>query len=352
VIPGRNSLDVWEEWKYRRDEGRYGRPDADAFEQSRLRTTHELWQAFEDRGAAYPRGDLSNELFSAQPDDYPHHSGGVFVLFPLVTRAGADPRSQSLGDYILRGDCVVEHPAPYPYHLRGSLRRVGRNQGMVPAHIRVQAGVGFLEIGAAALQEMGITAPYFNCQLRWLCRFCGHEDESTQRNWTSDDPLLTNQVHVYSVGHERRRAEAIMTRGHPLQSRDPPPQGEPNSTFIEACEFGDPRCSGHGPPESCGVCEFEHFEETLTTHCRNFCELPSCAYGGILLHGYAECGPCIRFPRCMESEDPHCIMNPWCSANPPRRHTRWSRRSRPDFDDDGGPGAGEGGPGRGPNGDR
>jgi hypothetical protein len=189
------------------------------------------------------------------------------VLFPLVLRAGADPRSQSLGDYVLRGDCVVEHPT----YLSRDLRCVGRNQGPAPAHIRVQAGIDFVEVGAAALQEMGISAPYFNYQLRWLCRFCGHEDESMQRKWTSDDPLLTDQVHVYSVGHERCRAEAIMTRGHASQSRDPPPQGEPSSTFIEACEFGDPHCSGHGPPESCGVCELEHFGQILAPHCRNFC---------------------------------------------------------------------------------
>jgi hypothetical protein len=138
------------------------------FERSRLLTTRELWQAFEDRGTAHPRGDLGDELFSTQPDDYPHHSGGYFVLFPLVPRAGAAPRSQSLGDYVLRRDCVVEHPANYPNQLRGDLRRVGRNQDPALAHIRVQAGIGFLEIGAAALQEMGITAPYFNCQLRWL----------------------------------------------------------------------------------------------------------------------------------------------------------------------------------------
>jgi hypothetical protein len=104
------------------------------------------------------------------------------VLFPLVPRAGASPRSQSLGDYVLRGDCVVEHPTNYPTHLSRDLRRVGRNLGPAPAHFRVQAGVGFLENGPASLQKMGVAAPYFNCQLRWLCRFCGHEDECSQRN--------------------------------------------------------------------------------------------------------------------------------------------------------------------------
>jgi hypothetical protein len=87
----------------------------------------------------------------------------------------------------------------------------------------VQAGIGFLDIGAVALQAMGIIAPYFGCQLRWLCRFCGHEDETMQRNWSFDDHLSTDQVHIYGVGHERCRAEAIMTLGHASQSWDPPP---------------------------------------------------------------------------------------------------------------------------------
>jgi hypothetical protein len=96
------------------------------------------------------------------------------MLFPFVPRAGVSPRSQSLGDYVLRGDCVVEYPTNYPTHLSRDLRRVGRNQGPATAHFRVQAGVGD---GPASLEEMGITASYFNYQLRWLCRFCGPNDD-------------------------------------------------------------------------------------------------------------------------------------------------------------------------------
>jgi hypothetical protein len=65
VIPGRNSVEVWEDRKYRRDEGRYGRPEPDEFERSSIDATVELWQAFEGRGTAYPRGDLGVELLTA-----------------------------------------------------------------------------------------------------------------------------------------------------------------------------------------------------------------------------------------------------------------------------------------------
>jgi hypothetical protein len=169
------------------DEGRYGRPEADEFERSRLHTVTELSAALQGWGGAHARGDIGDELFSAEPGDFPHHTG-FSVLFPLVLRSMAAPRSQSLGDYSLRGDCGMEHPT-------GSLERVLRNWGPAPAHIRVQVGIGFF--GAAALQNAGITAHYFGCQLRWLCRFCGHEDGTMQRNWSSDDALSTD--HVYGL---------------------------------------------------------------------------------------------------------------------------------------------------------
>jgi hypothetical protein len=102
VIPGRNSDDVWVEWRTRLDEGRYGRPEADEFERSRLLTVTELSAALQGRGRAHARGDIGDELFSAEPGDFPHHTGLLFVLFPLVLRSGAAPRSQSLGDYSLQ----------------------------------------------------------------------------------------------------------------------------------------------------------------------------------------------------------------------------------------------------------
>jgi hypothetical protein len=64
VIPGRNSDEVWAEWRNRLDEGRYGRPEADVFDRSRLLTINELRQALEGRGTAHPRGDIGDELFS------------------------------------------------------------------------------------------------------------------------------------------------------------------------------------------------------------------------------------------------------------------------------------------------
>jgi hypothetical protein len=103
------------------------------------------------------------------------------VLFPLVARPGAPPRSLSLDDYDLRGDCVVEHPTD-GYPAPRDLRRVGLSLGPAPAHFCVQAGVAVRREVTTHLHTMGRTAPYFNCQLRWLCRFCGHPDECMMRN--------------------------------------------------------------------------------------------------------------------------------------------------------------------------
>jgi hypothetical protein len=188
----------------------------------------------------------------------------------------------------------VEHPTD-GYPAQRDLRRVGLNLGPAPAHFSVQAGAAIREEASGRLESMGKTAPYFNCQLRRLCRFCGHEDDCMMRNWTSVDPLLPDTTHVYGVGHERCRAEQLTTRSHASQSQDPPPQGEPSLTFIEECKIGDDMCNRHGPPDSCGECQLDHFGERMPAHCRNFCEIPSCQYGRSMgaPHSYHECAPCM-----------------------------------------------------------
>jgi hypothetical protein len=267
-VPRRDSYAVWMDWKCRWDGGRLGRPEPDDFEHSRRQTTQELWVTYEGRGTAYPMRDLGVEIITTphgSSTHYPHSNGGFCVLFPLVTRAGVSPQSVSLGDYFLRGDYVVEYPTD-GYTAPRDLRHVGPNLGPASAHFSVQAGAVTRDVDNGwRLESMGTTAPYFNCQLRWLSRFCGHEDECVMRNWTSVDPLLPDTTQVYGVGHERCRAEQLTTRSHASQSQDPPPQGEPSLTFIGECEFGDDMCNRHGPPDSCAKCLLEHLKECRRT---------------------------------------------------------------------------------------
>jgi hypothetical protein len=111
-------------------------------------------------------GEVSfGEEISVQPPVNFLRDGNV--LFPLTLNDGAFLRSGELSDYTLRGDSLV-----LGVEDEDRQREIMESS---PAHIVVPFGVGVFD-GQDRLLRVSRHAPYFGCQLRYLCRYCGHED--------------------------------------------------------------------------------------------------------------------------------------------------------------------------------
>jgi hypothetical protein len=98
--------------------------------------------------------------------------------------------------------------------------------------------------------------PYMNMELWWLCRYCGHANNTRSlQNWSIAEPSL--EKHYYGVGHERCRQQAILRASDTPVAWRPPPQG-----------------------------------------------VISCKNGSKAEHTVEECVPCTRYPRCYELHPP------------------------------------------------